>query len=548
MSLSIIPPNHPLLDPRHLEAEATGLLDRMLGILQDNSSDAVLVDATLNTLSVLIRTRPTTSGRIVNTVLNFNPLKLANSPMTPKTKVLLKSMEKTTRMLLIHITKRDPQNPANPRIQQHVERLMRSRMEIFDEGARKRALPQQPDGAVAAKRQKVVEVVQPVARLEVPPLGPGMHSLGALFTITNHPGVKNFDATQVPPALAARISVTALATMPPELLSQAIAGIRDRMTQLATAQPPPVEMNAQTSPLDVEEDEDEYEPDFYAAEDTEQILNKLDNAPAEIPSAAVQELPETVNALATLGTFKLPPPPALDPNLAARVGQVAVRRVFDPLETLEDNSSLRKPKAGINRLAASSFDRDSWLTVIMRIATRGTAGLEDNTTNIKPEDNTALTHGIQPPATLGDGIRESLYGYILHDFRRRIDVAIAWLCEEWYADQLAKKHLLESNRELHYERWALRLVDGMLPYLTPQDKVLIRFLGEIPELSRTLLSRVKNLCRDPSTVQLALSSLLYLVMMKPPAREIALDVVGDIWVECKSNSEFRLVRGPYADR
>lgn len=38
--------------------------------------------------------------------MNFNPLKLANSPMTPKTKVLLKSMEKTTRMLLIHLLKR----------------------------------------------------------------------------------------------------------------------------------------------------------------------------------------------------------------------------------------------------------------------------------------------------------------------------------------------------------------------------------------------------------------------------------------------------------
>jgi len=42
----------------------------------------------------------------MNTVLAFNPLKLANSPMTPKTKVLIKSMEKTTRMLLIHLLKR----------------------------------------------------------------------------------------------------------------------------------------------------------------------------------------------------------------------------------------------------------------------------------------------------------------------------------------------------------------------------------------------------------------------------------------------------------
>lgn len=69
-------------------------------------SDALLVDATLNTLSILVRTRPTTSNRILNAVLNFNPLKLANSPMTPKIKVLVKSMEKTTRMLLIHLAKR----------------------------------------------------------------------------------------------------------------------------------------------------------------------------------------------------------------------------------------------------------------------------------------------------------------------------------------------------------------------------------------------------------------------------------------------------------
>lgn len=37
VSSSIIPPNHAILDPLHLEAEATGLLDRMLGTLQDNS-------------------------------------------------------------------------------------------------------------------------------------------------------------------------------------------------------------------------------------------------------------------------------------------------------------------------------------------------------------------------------------------------------------------------------------------------------------------------------------------------------------------------------
>lgn len=69
-------------------------------------SDVLIVDATLNTLSILVRTRPATSSRIINAVLNFNPLKLANSPMTPKNKVIIKSMMKTTLMLLGNILRR----------------------------------------------------------------------------------------------------------------------------------------------------------------------------------------------------------------------------------------------------------------------------------------------------------------------------------------------------------------------------------------------------------------------------------------------------------
>jgi Domain of unknown function (DUF3453). len=69
-----------------------------------------MVDATLNCLSILIRTRPSTSNRIINAILNFNPLKLATmSPMTPTTRMHVKSMEKTTRMFLTHLIKRyDP--------------------------------------------------------------------------------------------------------------------------------------------------------------------------------------------------------------------------------------------------------------------------------------------------------------------------------------------------------------------------------------------------------------------------------------------------------
>jgi symplekin len=125
----MIPPNHTVLDVSALEAEAAGLLDRMLAALQDNTryevyctsfdsdmttdemtcvpvSDVLTIDATLNTLSILIRMRPSTSNRVLNAILNFNPLRLATPPMSSKTKVIVRSMEKTTRMLLTHLARR----------------------------------------------------------------------------------------------------------------------------------------------------------------------------------------------------------------------------------------------------------------------------------------------------------------------------------------------------------------------------------------------------------------------------------------------------------
>ncbi|OTB06529.1 hypothetical protein M426DRAFT_318931 [Hypoxylon sp. CI-4A] len=522
ISLAMVPPNHPILDAPKLEAEASGLLDRMLGVLQDNSSDALLIDATLNTLSILIRNRPATSNRILNTILNFNPLKLANSPLTPKTKVLIKSMEKTTRMLLMHLSRRSPQNPQTGRIQQYIERLMRSRAEIFDEGSRKRALAGQAEG-LDAKRQRIGPVSSH-PQVEITPLKAGPHTLADVFSFTSNEGLKQFNVVDnVPAPLAAKISITTMSRVDPQLLDRAIQGVRDRLATLHATQPVPI--NPETAPLDVEEDEDDYEPDYYAAEDTEQILNKLDSSPADERHELAK--PAALSGLA-LPTFSLPPPPTLNLDQAAKAGQGSITRVFGTMRTLED-PAVKKTKAGINRLAASSYDRDSWITVISRLATRANAGLDDI-----PEDEEDIK-GASQAIRLSDSIREMLFNYILEDFRKYIDVAVSWLSEEWYNDRVQQRAASTSpfphDASIHYEKWAVRLLDGFLPYVHSQDKVLTRFLSELPDLNPAIFSRVKALCRDPSLVSLILRTLYYLVIMRPPVRDLALDAIQDIWTD-----------------
>ncbi|KAG4435077.1 hypothetical protein IFR05_009436 [Cadophora sp. M221] len=510
ISLSMVPQNHPLIPPKNLEAEASGLLDRMLSVFHENSSDAVLVDATLNSLSPLIRARPHISNKILNVILNFNPLKQANSPMTPKLRVMVKSMEKTTRSLLLHVLKRDQQHPLAGKMHQYIERMMRSRADIFDESTRKRGLPEPTDGLDAAKRQKLgVPIQKPVPRFHVPPLTPGPHTIAELFTVTTDEALKTFDVSQLSDDLVLKICVTIMQKIDADTLNQAVEGVRQRYKVLEAASP--AVLNPATSPLDVEEEDDDYEPDFYAAEDTEQILNKLDGAPPEDTTVTAPSV--------ALGRFTLPPPPLLTLEQASQVGQVTIVKMFDVMKSLDERG--KKSKAGINRLAASAYDRDAWVTILSRLATRAPR-LQEGLDAIKSEKEGPIS------VSLATKIREYLCAYILEDFRKRLDTALTWLCEEWYNDKIQMKACVTAP--MHYEEWVLKVLDGMVPYLDGQDRgLVIKFLGEIPGLNMDILDRVKGLCRDPATVNMALQSLLFLVAYRPPVRELVLNAVEDVW-------------------
>ncbi|GAO17815.1 hypothetical protein UVI_02049200 [Ustilaginoidea virens] len=388
---------------------------------------------------------------------------------------------------------------------------MRMVMEVLDDSGRKRPLEAQQHDGFDAKRQKVVQSHMP----EVPALKAGPHSLADVFTLVGHAGLKSYDLSQLSAAMVAKIAVVALSRIDAQLLAKAVDGVRGRLAALAEAPAP--ELNPNTAPLGVDDDDDDYEPDFYEAEDTEQLLNKLDGSSTSLP-----ELTALDTTLA-LTAFSLPQPPEITPEMALTAGSGTVAKVLDMMKSLEEPVT-KKHKVGFVRLAASSGTRDSWMTILTRLATRSTTGLE--AVAVKGE---AQQSPRQP--SLSENIREVLYNYVMEDFRKHIDVAVSWLCEEWYNDKIQAR--MGDDYSKNYDKTALQLINGFLPYLHPQDKALTRFLSEIPELSRVMLSRVKDMCRDPSVTQLALTSLLYLSMMRPPVKEMALDTVQDIWTECE---------------
>lgn len=276
------------------------------------------------------------------------------------------------------------------------------------------------------------------------------------------------------------------------------------------------------------DDEEEYEPDFEP-EDAEQVVNRLDGLPpsdfAPVPAGP-------------LAPFKLPEGPPLTLVDAQRLGDMAVRRTFGMLTEVDEKG--KGAKGGFNRLAASDYGRDAWVTILSRLATRASAGLDVPDDGIKDE---FASNDIKGNLAISEAIRDRLYGYVMNDWKKRIDVAVSWLNEEWYNDKILapnSKMAAKANvngaaassaehREGNYRRCALRLIDGILPFVEHTDKDLIRFISELPALDYDMLLRMKKMAEDPERIDLACRVLVYLHMFRPPVRTTVVDIMAELW-------------------
>lgn len=324
--------------------------------------------------------------------------------------------------------------------------------------------------------------------------------------MTSDEGLTSFDVTQLPIDLIVKITIPVLSRIDHGLLDEAINGIRSRYLSLARIQHTATQVPL--PPAALEDEDDDYEPDFEPVEDREQILNAADVLPPEDSQQTTTEV--------ALGPFTLPQPPPLTEDETKKVGKGTVMRVFGMMNILDEPAAAKRQKPGLNRLAGSNYDREAWITVITRLASRASAGLEDPGNEAKEESESNGTVAKREEPSLSDGIRETLYIYIIEDFRARIPIAIAWLNEEWYNDRVqspSSKPLQNGDSrplmhtQPHYEKWVLKVLDGIVPYLDAKDKVLIRFLSEIPCVDEKVLQRVKGLARDPERVSLAVNAI-----------------------------------------
>ncbi|KAI5294452.1 hypothetical protein KEM52_003999 [Ascosphaera acerosa] len=522
ISLNIVPRTHPVLQLPSLQAEASGLLDRLLNLFYENSSDSYLVNATLNGFAGLMRNRQSVANKVLDALICYNPIAAAmkaGAPLTPAVKVSVTSIERTVRALLLYFIKRNPGHPLNTKLHHAIERLAMSKIEMLQEAPRKRQAPTEPTDLVDSAKRARLGVETPPQLFKIPPLPAGPISVAQLFTLTEDQELCKFDVTQLPVDMLVTITTLLLAKAGKQAMDHAIQAIQTRHEEVSKR----AAYNATQSQQAVEEDDDDYEPEYDP--------DALTIEPAGATTAAETDggasgAPATESASIApdlaLGPFVIPQPKPFSAPQATELAKDTASRLLRMVTKMEQSSQALVPaqsaaaglvtsqhshtSAGFNRLAASAGDRSSWSTLLTRIATRSTFGLE---TSDSTKTTTAIT----------SSIRESLYRFILEDFRGRLGLAISWLCEEWYAEMVSQKATRTTDENTptnghseqqdnaeqpkFYEQWALRMFEGFLPYLDAKDlKVLVRFLSELPGLFDGLLERVRSLANDPERVSL----------------------------------------------
>ncbi|AOA63539.1 mRNA and snoRNA 3' ends cleavage and polyadenylation protein [Komagataella phaffii CBS 7435] len=174
----------------------------------------------------------------------------------------------------------------------------------------------------------------------------------------------------------------------------------------------------------------------------------------------------------------------------------------------------------LNGVALSSWKENTWLVFLTRLATRGLCDAQH--TN---EDGTV--------ENLNDLVRDAIFTYFTADIRGRIDVVIDWLNEEWICE--VARNRKEDNEVPDtpvYNAWGSKVLDNIIPFMENSDrKIFLRLLSELPSLNEQMVEKIKSICLDPIRYKFGFVSLQFLIMFRPPLKDIAINLFRRLYQE-----------------
>ncbi|GAB00040.1 uncharacterized protein L969DRAFT_96650 [Mixia osmundae IAM 14324] len=463
-SLASVPVNHPFLRPQTLEQEAQKLLEELIKTLfMTRTPD--LISAIINALVLLAKARPLHGQLIVTTFTNWTPNALGNLSFTQ-----VRSVEKTLRIALVHLSRVPSVTLYNPQILEYLEQQT-SRMALAAEADQKR----REDDAVR-KRSRIADELseaskrQKTAHTAAVPDRPARSTMD-VFQSASQSSLASFDVTSLPFDTVVDLIIANFQVITDDTLTSSIDRIRqnlgaDGRTRHAAAGPSEA---APVDPLKMEVGEDD--------------LGML-----PLARDAVEGSPEVEDA--GLDTFELPAPSKLIQgaqeqillNAAARICTAGASAMADPYGSAAAVSEL-------------------WIPTLARLISRG----------------------FDSQGEYAQSLRQMLFDFVTADFSARIELARLWLNEEWFTYRPEPEVTISP-----YETWLNRLLSHAASNAQRSDeghKSFSQFILDLPELPRSEFNRLEDMCRAPAQLKLGFTTLRELAALRPTLRPDALDVL-----------------------
>ncbi|KAK9447498.1 uncharacterized protein V1518DRAFT_386808 [Limtongia smithiae] len=551
VSLTMVPLNHPLIPIPVLEAEAQGLLDRLLSVFYERHINESVISASLYCGAALVRSRSTTVNKVIMRILAFDPLKADyDTNESAKLRLEVRFAEKNLRIVLGNMLKQSSiANQYGPRIQQYLTNLVQAKNMTADDIMRKRAADSNA-GNDNVKRPRIEQPAPSVPDV-ASTAGP---SYASLYTLIDPViSMASFDATMLPPTTAIEIAIASMMITSKDKIDAAVRAVTLRYSKMY---PPPQiikieeDQSVMAAAVLAEQDDDaDYEPDDYEPPDVTTstavasgqeialgpLVDQLQPVDQNQPRNAdmmddfddddyYKDLANEQTSLISIQPSKLSQSDRLEvfQQVIERIvtnGGVIEKTIFDDIS--------RRVGKDINDLSDVGVSRDIWIMLLSRLGTRGLSNAQSGTT--KDTENMNSMAGF---------IRQKLYAYIMANFRERIDLAVTWLSEEWYNDKMSTQELQNgqddskdgdgATEESQYVKWTTKILDGVIPFLDVNDRIFLRFLSDLPELTPDMLSKLRILCKDPDRAKLGFLSLQYLIKLRPPVRDYCTDLLNSI--------------------
>lgn len=501
-SLSNVSTNHTLIKYSNMEYEAVNLLELLLKTLNTDIIIPPLVSAILNHLIIVMKRKPQYVTKVLNIVESYdsNSKLQSNFQTIEQYKLAKKYADRVFKIFIQHCLRNNLvptnyQNPLNKKLTLLVDRgndIRKKNLFAIDEpNVKKRKF----DGFLnTSKKLKTLDY----------------KNLYCLNDVNNE--LNNFDLSTVPQHILIQMLLTALQKASVTKLSRALEIISERYINVVESAPQSslgAPVNKQPKNND-EEDDDDDDRDFSA--DAVYTLPP----PREL---SFHEKKENISIIIK-NFFKL----ANDPNSVN----------IDEVIKADDSNAVNKE---LTKIAINSWKKDSWLVLLTRLATRGMRSRSDIEKSPDAKNNDEMS----------DLIRTSIFDYFLDNIHGRIDMIIEWLNEEWYSERVYNEEIAiqkqkedEASEEATpsatqsietpiYNKWAGKVLDAMIPFLEPNDrKIFIRLLSDLPYLNEDLVSRIKSLCFDPVRTKIGFLSLQFLIMYRPPVKQVCLNILKEL--------------------